>query len=216
MKRKIAVIGLGSFGVTVARELISLGCEVLGIDSDESVAKRYAEELTHVVIADASNEQNVEELGLEDYDAVVIAIGENLEASILATLMVKAAGPGAVWVKARNHNHHRIVERLGADRITHPEYESGLRVAQQLMHPDLVDFMNFGGGLYVVEVRAPRALCGRTLADAELGDGVRVIASRRGDQVVVDGEPDIERTVEAGDRFLLVGKLEALQALATN
>lgn len=213
MRNKVAVLGLGSFGSTVARELMNLHCEVLGVDIDEALVERHADLLTHAVEADASTERVIEDLGLASYDAVVVAIGEQLEASILATLMLKQAGVARVWVRATNHNHHRILERLGADHISHPEHDSGIRVAQQLLHADLVDFMAFGGGLYVVEVTAPERLCGETLSEIDLGEGVRLIAARRGTEVVVDGEPGMERVIEGGDRFLLVGRTEALQAL---
>jgi trk system potassium uptake protein TrkA len=214
-RQKAVVIGLGSFGGTVARELMRLGCEVLGVDQDELVVQRFADALTHAVTADGANEHTLEELGLQSYDVAVVAIGEDIEASILATLLLKRQGVPQVWAKARNLNHHRILQKVGADRVTHPEHDSGLRVAQRLFHPDLVDFMNFGGGLLVVEVRAPQSLWGRTFSSLELGQ-VRLIACHRDGELLVDGDAVLERPIRGGDRFLLAGRAEELQALATH
>ena len=125
MKKQFAVIGLGGFGESVALELMRLGHDVLGIDFSEEKANRMADKLTQTVIANASDEEALRELDLHRFDAVMIAIGEHIEASVLCTMHVISLEAREVWVKAITPTHHKIVEKLGANRVFHPEYEMG-------------------------------------------------------------------------------------------
>src|SRR5690606_5486886 len=111
MKRKFAVIGLGRFGSTIALELARLGHEVLGVDQDRRRIDEVVDQVTHAVIADAEDEKALRELDISSYDAVVVAIGENIEANILSSLVVKSLGVKEVWAKAISHNHHKILAK---------------------------------------------------------------------------------------------------------
>ncbi len=213
MRRNVVVIGLGNFGSTVALELARQGHAVLGVDADERRVDDLVDRLSHALVADARDERALEELGLEGYDVALLGIGEDLEASILATLFLKGLGI-RVWAKAKSRNHHRILERLGADRVIHPEQDSALHVAQRLLHPDLVDFMAFGDARHVVEVRAPEALEGKRIEEVELGEGVVLLARLRGEELTLTGAALEAEVIRTGDRFLLTGPVGELAALA--
>ncbi len=133
--RNFAIIGLGTFGSTIATELVRFDNYVLGIDNQERVVGRIAETLSEAIIADGSDEEALREAGVDQYDVAVVAIGEDLEASILCTMHLKVLGVPCIWVKAISRTHHRILTRLGADRVLQPEQEMGRHVAQVLHNP---------------------------------------------------------------------------------
>jgi trk system potassium uptake protein TrkA len=198
----IVVIGLGIFGRTVAQEVAKAGHQVLGIDSSAENVAEVADVLAQAVTADATDEDVLRELGVAKYDAAVVAIGQHIEASILTTLLLKDLKIPKVWVKARDWSHHRILARLGADRIIHPEYDVGCRTAQQLVHEGLEEYIEFGAGRLVMEVRAPGNLSGRKPED--LTD-VQVLAHRRGDVMLPAAE-----TIQTGDHMLVLGTRASL------
>ena len=198
---QIVVIGLGTFGSTVARELTRNGHQVIGIDKNAALVAALADDLTQVVTADATDQRVLDELGVAACDAALVAIGENIEASILATLLLKELNIPKVWVKAKDAGHSRILERLAADRIVYPEYEVGLRVAQQILHEGLEDFVEFGAGNLVLEIAAPPHLWNKTIADMP---DVRVLAQRRGD-LLLRGTPHAGDRVIEGDHLLVLG-----------
>lgn len=213
MKQKFAVIGLGSFGSTVACELIRLGHEVLGLDKDECRVNKFADRITQALIADGTDDKVIEELGLRHYDAVVVAIGENLEASILTTLALKSAGCERVWVKALNDSHHRILSRLQADRIIHPEHEIGVRVAQSLTHPQMLDYISLGHGWFVVEIHVNERIAANRAYARELSFAeVQLSLVKRGHTVLEAPYRDL--VLQVGDQIVLTGQLDSLLQFA--
>lgn len=210
MKKQFAVIGLGSFGESVSRELMRLGHEVLGIDSSEERANPLADILTQTVIADATDETALGELDLTRFDAVLIAIGKNIEASILCTMAAKTLKAREVWVKAITPVHHRIVEKLGASRIFHPEYEMGLRVAQILAHPNMLDYISLGDNYFVIEIRPGEVLEERPLSELKIDKaGVQLLAIKHGQSVTL--HPGNDQRLRRNDHLVLVGEEEALR-----
>ncbi|WP_115717521.1 potassium channel family protein [Gallaecimonas mangrovi] len=213
MQRQFAVIGLGQFGQTIALELMRLGHEVLGLDSDQKLVNQMAPQLTQALVVDATDEAALSELGLGECDAVVVAIGENIQSSILCTLHLKSLKVKQVWVKALNPAHHKIVAKLGADRIVHPEYEMGLRVAQSLNYPAVQDYIALGNEAFVVEIETSEALDDKTVADLKLGEyEVALVAHKRGNDLVKN--PPDELALAKGDTLVLLGKLPSLQTLS--
>jgi len=206
---KYAVIGLGTFGEAVALELERLGNEVLGVDEDEGRVEAIKDRVSHAVIADVRDESNIASLGVEDFDAAVVAIGEDLEANVLCTLALKHIGVARVWVKALTPGHHRVLEKLGADRIIHPEHEIGLHVAQALNYPYVVDYIALGSDYFVVELEVTEAVDGTPVSELRLEDeyGVRFVALKRGREPTYD--PDTR--LETGQRLVLIGPLEGLE-----
>ena len=203
---QIVVIGLGTFGRTVAEELTRNGHQVIGIDTNASLVAAVADDLTQAVTADGTDERVLAELGVASFDAALVAIGENIEASILATLLLKEMKLPKVWVKAKDASHSRILERLAADRIIYPEYEVGLRVAQQILHEGLEDFVEFGTGNYVLEVAVPPHLWNKTIGDMP---DVRVLAHRREEQLL-PGTPHAGDRIIQGDHLLVLGERAVL------
>ncbi len=213
MKRTFTVIGLGAFGITIARELTRMGNDVLGIDLDPARVNEIADDITQAVVADARNEDTLRDLGVPDCDAVVVAIGEDLEANILVTLMVKNMPKPKVWAKAFNHNHHRILHKLGADHIVHPEHEMGLRLAHAMIYPEVVDYISLGHDLFTVEVRASEKLAGKTVAALQLDTrGVQLLLVKHQRELVT--KPAADYAFRIGDQLVMVGPLNNLRSIS--
>ena len=159
---QFAVIGLGSFGATVATQLIELGHDVIGIDSEKKYVENISEQVTHAVIADATDEHVLDELNIKNCDAVVVAIGENIEASILCVLHLKNIGVEKICVKANSKSHHMILSHLGISKIIHPEEDMGVRIAQSLCYPMVSRYMALEDNHYIVKIEIDEKLQGTT------------------------------------------------------
>ncbi|CAB3780291.1 Ktr system potassium uptake protein A [Paraburkholderia ultramafica] len=210
-KHKYAVVGLGAFGSTVARELESLGNEVLGIDEDEARVNPVADEISHAVIGDGRDERTLRNLGLAEYDGVVVAIGEDLESSILCTLALKNLGVQQVWVKATSPAHHLILEKLGADRIVNPEHHVGVHVARTMIYPHVLDYIALGDDDYVVEFEVPEQLDRHSVSELQLQEryGIEVLAFKRAGSVSTRAGADL--LLSRDDRLVLLGRIAALR-----
>lgn len=213
-KQQFIVIGLGIFGATIARELTQLGHEVLGIDADEQRVNRLAEEITHAVIADVTDENALIELNAGSYDVAVVAIGRNVEAAMLATLQLQELGLPKVWTKALTSQHHRVLQRLGATRIIAPEYEMGMRISQELNYPMVHDYLNLGKDYVVVEFHTTDDLIGKTIGEVIENVDVAALVFKRNKQVYA--HPDATWEIHSGDRLVLGGWLDELRKLVKN
>ncbi|WP_168012806.1 potassium channel family protein [Halomonas salinarum] len=213
-KQQFIVIGLGIFGTTIARELTQLGHDVLGIDNDEQRVDRLANDITQAVIADVTDENALVELNAGTYDVAVVAIGRNVEATMLATLQLKELGVKKIWAKALTIPHHRILERLGATRVIAPEYEMGVRISQELNYPMVHDYLGLNDDYFVVEFQTTEDLIGKTVG--EIIDGVNVNALVVKRRQEVHAPPDNSWEVLEGDRLVLGGWLEELRRLVKN
>nr|BBJ04215.1 potassium transporter TrkA [Marinobacter nauticus] len=210
-KQQFIVIGLGVFGATIARELTRLGHEVLGIDSDEHQVDRLAEEITHAVIADVTDENSLVELNAGSYDAAVVAIGRNVEATMLATLQLRELGVEKVWAKALTNQHHRILERLGATRIIAPEYEMGIRISQELNYPMVHDYLGLDDDYFIVDFHTTEALVDKTIGEVLNGEPVEALVVKRMREA--HPHPNHAWQICKGDRLVLGGQLEDLRDL---
>jgi trk system potassium uptake protein TrkA len=216
-RKQFAVIGLGRFGRAVCRTLTGLGHEVLGIDEDPVYIRMAQDDdvVTHVIQADATNVHAVREAGLRNMDAVVVAIGEDLEASVLIILNLLELGLTSIIAKASHRRYGDVLERVGGGhvRVVYPEEQMGERVAHGLGGLGVMESIDLDPHTSIVEIAAPRALIGRTLAEAQARQryGVTVIAILRGG--VVNAAPCGPDRVEAGDILALVGSNERLTAL---
>lgn len=212
--RNFAVIGLGTFGGTVATELARFGNRVLGIDISEPVASRFSDALAQVLIADGKDENALREAGLEHYDVAIVAIGEDLEANILCAMNARLLGVETIWAKAMSRTHHRILSKLGVDRVIHPEQEIGQRIAQVLNNPMIRDYVSLGNGYNLVNVLVPERLAGRSVGELRLAErfDVRAIGLMRGTEHL-SGEI-AHRTLQCDDRLLLLGKRADLRRFA--
>jgi trk system potassium uptake protein len=211
---QFAVIGLGRFGSTVSLELIRLGHLVLGVDVEPKFINRLSDKLSHAVIADVTDEQVLAELDLLRYDAVLVAIGEDLEASILCVLHLKNLGVKQIWVKASSKSHHTILSRLGVSRIIHPEEEMGIKVALALNYPMINQYLALGHNQYLVEIPVNSRLKDSSLS-ALLGgerDDVKTVLVKRRDQLFCPVPDDF--ILAADDCLVLAGTLSILKSLA--
>ncbi|MEZ5266481.1 MAG: TrkA family potassium uptake protein [Acidimicrobiales bacterium] len=206
-KTPVLVVGLGRFGGAVATELEALGFEVLGADTDAKRVHAYADELTHVVIADTSEAEVLRQLGAADFKLAVVGIGSDIEASILTTAALVDVGVPNIWAKAVTKAHGRILSRVGAHHVVYPEHEMGRRVAH-LVGARIVDWFQLDADFAMVETAAPASLVGRPLSQLDLPrrHGVTVVCIKpaggafsfvgpgtvlnEGDLVVVAGPAD--------------------------
>jgi len=205
---RYAVIGLGSFGATVARSLFERGNEVVGVDASRQRVQELREWCTEAVEADATDLETMRSLGVAEADAVVVSLGERMDASILATLHLKELGCARVVVKAVSEDHGEILRRVGATRIVHPERDTARHLALQLGLGlrSIVEYMPLAADSSLVELRAPASFVGRTLAELGLPRrfGVLVVAVKRGDALALG--PGAGQSIEADDVLVLVGK----------
>ncbi|KUI99278.1 potassium channel family protein [Vibrio sp. MEBiC08052] len=208
------VIGLGRFGVAASLELIHLGHTVTGVDRNPKIAELYVEELTQSIICDVTDEHALRELELAASNAVLVAIGEDLESSLLCILALKNLGVKEIWVKASSKAHHTIVSKLGVARIIHPEEEMGVRIAQALNYPMVNNYLSIGHGLYVVDIEVKSGLHHQPLSallDKTQGD-VDAILVKRGRETFTRLPQDF--LLQENDTFLLCGTREALEQIA--
>lgn len=209
-----AVIGLGRFGATLALQLVKMGHDVVGIDSDRHVVETLSDTLTYTAIADVTDEHALRELNPTVYEAVIVAIGENLQASLLCVVHLKNMGIDNIWVKATTQSHHLILSRLGVTRIIHPEEEMGARTAQALAYPMIREYMALGNRQYVVEVKVLGRQAGISLADllSSVKDKVFGILVKRDTQLFPC--PTEQFLIEPDDIVVLVGDRVSLTQLA--
>lgn len=172
-EREVLVVGLGRFGSALAKELIDLGHEVLGIDGDPKIVQRNSDVLTHVVQADSTDPEVLRQLGAGDFDTAVVGIGTDLEASILTTAALADAGVKHIWAKAITTPHARILERVGADHVVFPEGDMGRRVAH-LVTGRMLDWFQLDEHFAMVETEVPADLVGRSLGEIGMRNAFNV------------------------------------------
>jgi trk system potassium uptake protein TrkA len=211
---QFAVIGLGRFGSAASLELMKMGHSVLGIDTSGKVVDKYADRLTQAVIADVTDQAALDELGLDNYDVVLVAIGEDVQACLLCVVHLKSLGVPTIWVKATSHAQHLILNKLGVERIIHPEEEMGIRVAQALSYPMVNDYISIGNGEFVVEIDVSERLDGVPLNDVMPldPDVIHVLLVKRKTQLTV--HPPREFVLRAKDILVILGQLSALKTIA--
>jgi len=205
----VIVIGMGRFGSSLARELMRTGHEVLGVDTDERLVQQMSHELTHTEKADTTDEAVLSELGIGEFDASVVAIGADIEASILTTSLLLQLGVPNVWAKANSQSHGRILEQLGAHHVVFPEYEMGKRVAHMVSGESL-DYVPIDNDFVMVKALVPESFNDQTLADLKIRSnyGVTVVAITKGDGEYKPAFPDT--VLHAGDQIIVAGQVEPL------
>jgi trk system potassium uptake protein TrkA len=214
MSKQYAVIGLGRFGTSVARNLFKLGQEVLAIDTDEERLRYVSEEVTHTLLADTTDVSVLKNIGIKNFDVVVVAIGENVQSNIMTVLLLKELGVKYVVSKALNKMQGRVLEKIGADRVVYPERDMGKRIAHNLVNSNLVDFIELTQELRISEVIAQREMDGKSLKNLNMRSryNVNVILIKRiGGEVVLS--PGADDVIRHGDLLLLVGEKTAMDKL---
>ena len=211
MKKQFIVLGLGSFGASVAVTLQRMGCDVVAIDQDMECVEAVADQVAYAMQADIGNPELLQSLGSKNFDGIVIASSENLEGSIMAVLSAREMGIPYVLCKAHNKRYAEVLRKVGADAIVFPEREMGKRIARNLVSGNLADWIALSPDYSVVEAAIPEKWIGKTLKELDVRKtyGVNVIGSREGERVEITPDPDIP--LKAGKNLKLVGANEALE-----
>lgn len=206
MKQEFAVIGLGRFGGAICEELSREGMSVLAIDIDEQRVNAFKNIASHAVIADSTDEEALLALGIKNIDHVIVAIGDNIQASILTTVILTELGIKRITVKAQNDYHEKILNKIGAHVVVHPERDMGRRLAQSLISSNIIDFIELSDKHRIVEVKAGKKMYGKNLIELNIRAkyGVNVVAIKHNDEMIIS--PKAEHTVEQGDILVIIGE----------
>ncbi len=213
----VLVVGLGRFGAAVARSLIRLGHEVLGVDEDAQLVQRYASEFTHVLAADTTDTEALQQIGADQFDRAVVGIGTDIEASVLTVLSLVELGVTEVWAKAINAKHARILERVGATHVVRPESAMGERVAHMVTGA-MIDYIEFDDGFSIARTRAPEIAFDKTLEQSQLRAryGITVVGVKRRGEDFTYARP--ETLILGSDELIVSGptrKVETFCALTS-
>ncbi|TJY39850.1 TrkA family potassium uptake protein [Cohnella pontilimi] len=213
LKKQFAVIGLGRFGSSVAKYLAGMGYEVLAIDESEERVQDVAHAVTQAVSADSTEEEALRALGIRNFDVVVVAIGQNIQASILTTLVLKDMGVPFIIVKAQNELHGKVLGKIGADKVVYPERDMGLRVAHQLISPNILEHIELSAEHSIVELKASSAIIGKNLKQLDIRAkfNCNVLAVKRDGEINITPRPD--DLLEEGDVLVIVGRNDQLTQL---
>jgi trk system potassium uptake protein TrkA len=206
----VLVVGLGKFGSATATALARLGHEVLAVDADAVTVQEWAGSLTHVIEVDSTNIEAMRQIGADEFSMAVVAIGNDIEASILSTLVLEDLGVKEIWAKAITAAHGRILERIGADHVVYPERAMGERVAH-LLTGKMIDFIEFDDGFAIAKTYAPREAFGRTLGDVKLRSkyGVTVVGVKSPHSDFIPAVPDT--MVRPGDLLIVSGQTDLVE-----
>ena len=215
MKKSFLVIGAGRFGKSVARTLYSEGHDVMVIDKDEELIQQISGEVTDAITADITSESCVKALGVRDFDAVVLAIGFDVQASIMAAILLIEKEAKYVVAKAQTDLHGKVLDKIGVDRVIYPERDMGHKIARSLIAPTIIDMIELSADYSVVEVKAPAEMVGKTLLELNLRAryGISVIALRRNSGGATNISPLAEDVVETDDIIVAIGENKGLQKL---
>ena len=213
--KSFLVIGLGRFGAAVARELSALGQEVLALDVDAENVQHIADEVTQAIQGDAQDEAVLRSVGARNFDCCVGAVGADMEASILITMMLKEMGAKKIIAKAMTPIHARVLERVGADRVVLPEIDMGQRLAQRLVRTNVVDYIGVSDEFSIVEIHPPRSWVGNSLG--KLGvrakHQINVLAIRHGEGGQVDVNPQPDKVIGPDDLLIVIGTNEQVNSV---
>ncbi|MBT9173957.1 MAG: Ktr system potassium uptake protein A [Syntrophomonadaceae bacterium] len=213
--RQFAVIGIGRFGASVATTLYEMGNDVLAIDSSEAKVEGIVDKVTHAAVADSTSEIALKSLGITNFDVVIVSIGQDIQASILTTLLLKELGVGYIVAKARTMLHGKVLQKIGADRIVFPERDMGIRVAHNLVAANVLDFIELSPEYSIVEIIVPQYMVGKSLRELDLRarHDLNVLAIRSADKKI-NVTPAATDRMQRGDVMIVVGKNDKIQALS--
>ena len=213
-KQQYAVIGLGRFGISVARRLHEAGQEVLGIDVNEERIDDAELYVTHAVIADSTDEKALASIGIRNFDCVIVAIGNDIQSSILTVMILKDLGVKKVIAKALGKLHGKVLDRIGADWIVYPERDMGERVANQLLSPNMLNYIELSKEYNIEEIMIPERMAEKSLRELNIRAkyNVSAIAVFRDGNIIISPSPD--ELIHKGDLLVMIGNREDLAEFA--
>ncbi len=211
--RSYIVVGLGRFGSEAARRLCEMGCEVLVIDHNSDLVQQISGDVTQAVVGDARDKEVLQALGAGEFDCGIVAIGDSLGDSVLATMNLKELGVPYVVCKAHDETHRQVLIKLGADKVVIPEQEQANRLARNLCSPNVLDYIELSAAYGIIEVPAPAAWVGKSLKSLNVRAklGVNIIAVKQGADINVSPGADYE--ILPGDIMVVLGDTAALNAV---
>jgi len=215
-KKQVVVIGLGRFGSGVARSLYNLGHDVLAMDVNEDRVQNMMGQVTYPVSGNATNETVLKELGVPDYDAAVVAVGSDIPGSVMACVLLKTMDIPYIVARATNELHGITLERIGVDKVIHPESEMGVRLAHNLFNPNLQEYLEMAPNFGLSRMKVAPQFVDKSLKELGFSSprdkyGLAVLAIRRGKDVTLN--PDIDDRLRSGDMLILAGRDELLERL---
>lgn len=211
--KSFAVIGCGRFGTSLARTLSSLGHEVMVIDIDEEIIQEISEDVTHSVVVDVMDEISLKELGIGNFDVVIVSIGSNTEASIMATIIAKELGVKKVVVKAASEFQGKVLAKIGADKVIFPERDMGIRVAHNLVSTNVLEFIELSPDYGIIEITVLSNWVGKTLMELQLPSkyNINVIAIKSGDKINVI--PESSTVLRESDALVIIASTTAINKI---
>ena len=211
--KQFVIIGLGRFGSSVAKTLYALGHDVLAIDSNEDLVQEISDSVTHAVQMDATDESALKTLGLRNFDVAVVTIGANIQASVMATLLVKDMGIKYIIAKGNSDLHAKVLYKIGSDRVILPEKDMGVRVAHNLVSSSILDYIELSPDYSIIEIESPKEWYGKSMKELSLRSkyGINVMAIKRNNEVNIS--PDADDVINKDDIVVAIGSAEDLTKL---
>lgn len=208
MKKEFVVIGLGRFGGSIVSELIKLDANVMAIDISAARVDDFANIATQAVTADTTDESVLNSLGIRNFQHVVVAIGEDIQASILTTLMLKEIGVPKITVKAQNDYHAKVLRKIGADQVVHPERDMGIRIANNMLSNNILDYLELSEEHSIAEIKSNERLAGHTIIELNIRAkyGINIVAIKRGKDILIS--PQAIEELEVNDVLIVIGSDE--------
>ncbi|NLN87687.1 MAG: TrkA family potassium uptake protein [Syntrophomonadaceae bacterium] len=212
--KQFAVLGIGRFGESLIKELVRMGYEVLAVDVDADLVQEAMEYATHAVQADAMEESVLKSLGIKNFDAVIVAIGENIQSNIFTTILMKELGVKKVVAKAGNALHGKVLEKIGADMVIYPERDMAIKLARTLASQNFLEQITLSSDYSIIEISIPRSFINKNLRQIGVRPrmNVTVLAIRRGDEIIVVPGPD--QNLINGDILVVLGHNQDLDDLS--
>ena len=209
--RQFAVLGLGRFGQSLVKTLIENDCDVLCCDKDIEIVNEMAKYGCHALQADVTDVHVLDQFGINNFDVVIVAIGEDMEGSILATMMAKELGAKFVIAKAKNDIQKSILEKVGADRVVLPERDMGVRIANTLITTNIIDYINLSDKFAIVEIQPEKNWVNKSILDSNVRAkyGLNIVAIKRQNHIIVSPLPS--EVIEEKDILVVVGKNDVIQ-----
>ncbi len=211
--KQYLVLGLGRFGMSIAKTLCELGQEVLAVDSDAELVNGIAPYVTQAMQLDATDEDVLATLGVNNFDAAIVSIGQNTRDSILVCVILKELGVPYLIAKASDDLHAKVLRKIGADRVIFPERDMGARVARSILTPNVLDLMNLSDDYQIIEIRVPSKWVGNSIIGLNVRRhyGLNILAIHRQERFLVSPAPDM--LFASGDTLLVMGKKEDIERL---
>ena len=198
INKSYAVFGLGRYGIAVAKELVNNGADVLAVDIDEDIVNSAVADIPFCRCADITDPEVIKQLGISNVDVVIVAMANNLEASVMSVILCKEAGVKMVIAKCADEMQGKILCKVGADKVVYPENESGVRLAKNLLSAGMVDLIDLSDDISVIEIPVREKWVGKTLIELDLRKkyAINIIAIRNGEDILINVDPNVQLSNE--------------------